>query len=112
MNRIISREELVRRLEAKEHIVVGEVLGLEYFRRGHIPTAVPMPPASVLQVAHAVAPERTRPIVLYCASVTCQNSHVAAEALTQAGYTDVRVFAGGKAEWQDAGLPIVTEEAA
>ncbi len=49
------------------------------------------------------------PIVVYCASDTCQNSHLAAEALSGAGYTNVRVYGEGKAGWQHAGLPLVRE---
>ena len=28
-------------------------------------------------------------------------------ALADAGYTDVRVYAGGKADWTEAGMPLV-----
>ena len=44
-------------------------------------------------------------MVVYCASETCQNSHQAAAELTRLGYVDVRVYAGGKLDWQSANLP-------
>jgi rhodanese-related sulfurtransferase len=31
---------------------------------------------------------------------------VAAKALTDLGYSDVRIYVDGKADWIDAGLPI------
>ena len=40
------------------------------------------------------------------ASATCQNSHIAARHLEQMGYTSVSVYAGGKQDWSEAGLPI------
>jgi rhodanese-related sulfurtransferase len=43
-------------------------------------------------------------IVVYCASPICQNSHIAARSFEQLGYTNVGVYAGGKQDWQDAGL--------
>jgi len=45
-------------------------------------------------------------IVVHCASHTCRNSGVAAQALTGLGYEDVSVFPGGKQEWEEAGLSL------
>jgi rhodanese-related sulfurtransferase len=42
-------------------------------------------------------------VVLYCASATCQNSHIAARKLASLGYTSLSVFGGGKAAWSEAG---------
>jgi len=38
---------------------------------------------------------------VYCASGTCQNSHIAANVLRQIGYDNVAVYAGGKADWKE-----------
>jgi rhodanese-related sulfurtransferase len=57
-------------------------------------------------LAPTVSPRRDAPIVVYCASETCKNSHEVAKLLTSVGYTDVRVYVGGKADWQAAGLPL------
>ena len=46
------------------------------------------------------------PIVVYCASDTCMNSHQAAERLAAQGYSNVYVYAGGKKDWQQAGLKL------
>lgn len=110
--RRIDREELARKIESKEGFVLAEVLGPAYYARGHLQGAILMPPDRVAEVARAAIPDRSTPVVLYCASDTCQNSHVAARALTELGYEDVRVYAGGKADWMEAGLPLVVTEAA
>jgi rhodanese-related sulfurtransferase len=52
---------------------------------------------------------RTAEIVVYCASATCQNSHIAARVLGQLGYANVRVYAGGKEDWSEAGLALERE---
>jgi rhodanese-related sulfurtransferase len=44
--------------------------------------------------------------VVYCANPACPHAAATARALTDLGYTNVRDFAGGKEEWQAAGLPV------
>ena len=65
-----------------------------------------MPHDQVRTSAGSVLPDRDAEIVVYCASATCQNSHIAARVLEQMGYTNVSVYAGGKQDWSEAGLPI------
>ncbi len=110
----ISREDLVTILDRRssgdhdgEEVLLAEVLGEVYFRAGHIPGAINMPLDRVVAIAKANTSSKVHPIVLYCASEECQNSHVAARTLRQLGYSNVRVFAGGKADWKAAGLPLV-----
>ena len=52
--------------------------------------------------ARQVAPRKDAPIVVYCASVTCPNSDEVAKLLGDVGYTDVRVYKEGKADWEAA----------
>jgi len=51
-------------------------------------------------------PRKDAEIVVYCASATCANSGIAASVLASLGYKNVRVFTGGKQEWEEAGLPL------
>ena len=51
-----------------------------------------------------MVPDKAVPIVVYCASETCRNSHQAAEVFKMLGYTDVAVYPGGKKDWEEAGL--------
>ncbi len=51
-------------------------------------------------------PDTSTEVVVYCASATCQNSHIAARILDQIGYGNVSVFAGGKQAWVEAGLAL------
>jgi rhodanese-related sulfurtransferase len=50
--------------------------------------------------------------VTYCSNTACQNSSAAAAELRAMGYTDVRKYAEGKQDWQEAGLPLESGPAA
>ena len=52
-----------------------------------------------------VAPDRSRPIVLYCAGGA--RSALAARSLEELGYENVNSLAGGFGAWKNAGLPYV-----
>jgi rhodanese-related sulfurtransferase len=101
----INREQLST-LVSNPSLVLLEALPRIYFDDGHLPGARWFPHDRARELAATAAPRKGDPIVVYCASATCQNSHVAAKALADLGYTDVRVYAGGKADWADAGLPL------
>jgi rhodanese-related sulfurtransferase len=45
-------------------------------------------------------------IVTYCSNTACTNSEIAANKLSAMGYTNVRKYAQGKQDWQEAGLPL------
>ena len=46
---------------------------------------------------------------MYCASLACRNSEIAANRLVALGYTNVREYAEGIAHWIEAGLPVERE---
>lgn len=110
--RRIARTDLQARLRANADLVLLEALPEKYYRDGHLPGALHMPHDRARELAPALAPDRAAEIVVYCASDTCQNSHIAANQLAQLGYTNVAVYAGGKKEWSEAGLPLERAEAA
>jgi rhodanese-related sulfurtransferase len=45
-------------------------------------------------------------LVTYCQSMECDEAHLLAKALREAGCKEVYVFAGGLAEWKKAGEPL------
>ena len=45
-------------------------------------------------------------IVVYCSNVACLGSVAAYYHLVDHGYTNVRRFAGGLIEWEDAAQPL------
>ena len=102
----ISTDELAARLGGAEPPLVAEILGRGYFDRGHLPGAINLPLEGFADRARRELPNKSAEIVVYCASATCQNSDLAARKLLSLGYEHVRVYRGGKAAWQAAGLAL------
>jgi len=113
MAETITREQLRRAIEDEE-VVIVETLGPLHYAQGHLPGAINIPHDQVAELAPALLPERGATIVTYCSNTACQNSSVVQAQLIAMGYTDVRRYAEGKQDWQEAGLtlesagPVVT----
>jgi len=101
----IARDELQTLLSNGQKPILIEALPARYFLDNHLPGAIHMPHDRTAELAVEVAPDRDSDIVVYCASATCRNSHIAAAQLERLGYANVRVFAAGKQDWIEAGLP-------
>jgi rhodanese-related sulfurtransferase len=110
MPRIIDRQALQARIAANPRLLLLEALPEKYYAQGHLPGALHFPHDRVAELAPEVAPRFDAEMVVYCANRNCQNSHIAAAELARRGYTDVSVYAQGKQDWIEAGLP--TEPAA
>ena len=104
----ITRDELKGVLDAGEDIVLVEGLPEKYYRDGHLPGALNLPHDDVDARAPTLLPDKSAPIVVYCASAPCRNSGIAARRLTELGYADVRDYHEGKQDWIEAGLPTET----
>jgi len=102
----IDREELRRKLAGNIRPVLVEALPEKYWRDWHLPGARHLPHDEVDKLAPGVLPDNAAEIVVYCASRSCRNSHVAALRLEQLGYENVAVYPGGKEDWMDAGFPV------
>lgn len=106
MNKVLTRDELIDRMRAAPELVLVEALPEKYYRDWHLPGARHLPHDEVRRLAATVLPDTSAEIVVYCASATCQNSHIAANQLASMGYTNVSVYAGGKQDWSEAKLPV------
>ena len=106
MGHTITREQLSSLIAAGNAPLLFEALPAQYFDDWHLPGARNMPHDAVAELAPRLAPDKTAPIVVYCANAACQNSHIAAVRLKQLGYSDVRVYAEGKNDWLEAGLAV------
>ncbi len=100
----LTLAQLQARLAANPALTLLEALPEKYYEDSHLPGALHMPHDQTRQLATILVPEMSTEVVVYCASATCQNSHIAARILDQIGYSDVAVFAGGKQAWTEAGL--------
>lgn len=100
----ITRDELKAALDSDAPPTLLEALPEKYFRHGHLPSALWFPHDQARELAPRLLPEKQAAIVVYCASATCLNSHQAADALSELGYSNVRVYVEGKADWEAAGF--------
>jgi len=103
---VISRQQLQALLAADPKPILVEALPERYYRDAHLPGALHLPHDQVEALAPSLLPDRTAPIVVYCANAQCQNSHIAAHRLRTLGYSNVGVYGAGKQDWTDAGLPL------
>jgi rhodanese-related sulfurtransferase len=101
----ITLDELRSKLDAGEELVLVEALPSLYYEAEHLPGAINIPHDDVDDLAPTLLPDKDTQVVVYCASGPCRNSEVAARRLEQLGYTNVRDYHEGKAEWVAAGLP-------
>lgn len=103
--KLISRQELKEKLDRGDDFKLVMVLGEWAYRAKHIPGSI-----------HLDNPEKGKKvldlddeIVVYCSNVDCIASRAAYAMLTAQGYTNVRRYAGGLLEWEQAGLPLEGE---
>jgi rhodanese-related sulfurtransferase len=104
----ITREEL-RELVERREVTIVHALPEAYFRKEHIAGSVQMDHERVAEQAPERLPDRDAAIVVLCANLACRNSEVAANRLIALGYTNVRQYAEGIADWIGAGLPVEGE---
>jgi len=102
----ISREALVAELRRDEALVLVDTLPASAYHNGHLPGAINILSDDILEQAPRRLPDRNVPIVVYCASGPCRRSDRAAERLLRLGYTNIRDYHEGKADWVAAGLPL------
>ena len=93
------------KLDADEKPTLVEALGPSYYEEAHPPGAINIPHDAVDELAPQLLPDKDAEIVVYCANAPCRNSDAAARRLRELGYTNVRDYENGKAEWLDADLP-------
>lgn len=97
--------ETSQTLEAADNVHLIDVREKLEWDEGHVPAAVHVPRGYLeLRIENAV-PDKTAPVVLYCAGGT--RSLLAGKTLRDMGYTDVTSVKGGFTAWKDAGLPFV-----
>jgi len=98
-------------LTEKSEMILIDLLSPEHFARRHIPGARN---ACVFQVSFlddlaVAAPDKQVPIVVYGASIRCQDAAMALEKLDRAGYEHVTFLKGGLEAWRGAGYDLEGE---
>jgi len=103
---IVTLEEIKRRIEAREPMVLVDVREKEENRAGYIPGAISIPRGFLEMQIEQKVPDKNAPVVLYCAGGT--RSALAAKTLLDLGYTRVESANPGFVRWKDLGYPMET----
>lgn len=106
MYRRIYREDIAAHLQAQTAMTLIEALPAKYYQDGHLPGAIQLDHDQLAVQAAERLPDKDAFIVVYCANTACQNSRLAAQALSGLGYNRVAEYVEGKQDWTEAGLPI------
>ena len=100
--RTIGREELNEKLTRGDAFKLVMALNRWAFEAKHIPGSIHFDTPDELYAA--VKPEDE--VVVYCSQVDCLASVALYRDLVRRGYRNVRRYAGGLLDWEDAGLPL------
>ena len=96
----VHAQELI---ESADPIIL-DVREQDEWDEGHIPAALHVPRGNLESRIEGVAPDRTRPLLVYCAAGN--RSAFAAKTLTELGYEQPVSLAGGFTDWKRNGFPL------
>ena len=92
----ITAEEAKQIMDSKEGYVILDVRTQEEYDQGHIPGAILIPDTEIEARAEEILTDKDQLILIYCRSG--RRSKLAAEALVELGYTNIKEF-GGIIDW-------------
>lgn len=92
----ITAEEAKQIMDTEEGYVILDVRTQEEYDQGHIPGAIVIPHEEIAEKAEEVLTDKDQLILVYCRSG--RRSKIAAEALVELGYTNIKEF-GGIIDW-------------
>mgnify|MGYP003292261250 FL=1 len=92
----ITAEEAKQIMESREGYIILDARTQEEYDQGHIPGAIVISHEEIAEKAEDVLTDKEQLILVYCRSG--RRSKIAAEALVELGYTNIKEF-GGIIDW-------------
>ena len=92
----ITAEEAKQIMDIEEGYIILDVRTQEEYNEGHIPGAIVISHEEITEKAEEVLTDKDQLILVYCRSG--RRSKIAAEALVELGYTNIKEF-GGIIDW-------------
>ena len=92
----ITAEEAKQIMDTEEGYIILDVRTQEEYDQGHIPGAILIPDTEIKAEAENILTDKAQLILVYCRSG--RRSKLAAEALVELGYTNIKEF-GGIIDW-------------
>lgn len=103
----LTKDELWKRLQRKDKLVVLDVRPQEEYKAGHIPGAVSIPLAELRKRIKELP--KSKQIIAYCRGPLCALAPEATRYLQGKGYK-VKRLVDGAPDWAAAGLPVETSD--
>jgi rhodanese-related sulfurtransferase len=105
----LTTEQVKKRLESNENVLLINTLDPESFEKTRIPDSINIPQSeqNFVERVEQQAGTKDRDVILYCASESCNSSSQAAGKLEQAGFTSVYDYEAGAEGWKQAGQELV-----
>ncbi len=92
----ITAEEAKQIMDTEEGYIILDTRAQDEYDAGHIPGAIVIPHDEIADRAEKELPDKDQLILVYCRSG--RRSKIAAEALVELGYTNIKEF-GGIIDW-------------
>ena len=92
----ITAEEAKQIMDSEDGYIILDVRTQEEYDQGHIPGAIVISHEEIAEKAEEVLTDKDQLILVYCRSG--RRSKIAAEALAELGYTNIKEF-GGIIDW-------------
>ena len=92
----ITAEEAKQIMDSEEDYIILDVRSQDEYDQGHIPGAIVISHEEIAEKAGKVLTDKNQMILVYCRSG--RRSKIAAEALVELGYTNIKEF-GGIIDW-------------
>lgn len=99
----ITKEELKGKMDQGQDFQLVNVLSPEYYHLGFIKGSRKIPMEDLERREQEL--DKSKEVIVYCASYDCNASHRAAEKLAQHGF-NVSAYEGGIKEWKEARFPL------
>jgi rhodanese-related sulfurtransferase len=92
----ITAQEAKQIMDSEEGYIILDTRTQEEYDEGHIPGAIVIPHDEITDRAEEELPDKDQLLLVYCRSG--RRSKLAAEALVELGYTNIKEF-GGIIDW-------------
>jgi rhodanese-related sulfurtransferase len=103
--RTITREELKKKLDDGRNFKLINCLDEWQFRAKRIPGSILF--ESLKHALDTLDPKEE--VIVYCSNCGCTASVLVYQQLFEHGFLNLRHYAGGIADWEDAGYPLEGE---
>ncbi|HCW32635.1 MAG: rhodanese-like protein [Candidatus Peregrinibacteria bacterium GW2011_GWE2_39_6] len=104
----IHHNEIKAMIDRNDDFVIVDVRAPALFMKNHLPGAINIPLNSInfTEMVDNQIPDKSKPIVIYCADHDCQKSVKFCKKLANLGYRHISDYENGLQEWINLGYPL------